>query len=79
MQSNITIERSTEGLSNHLFEELELLRGGDSNPNNAKAVVSLSAQIYNTARLKLDIARFVADQRAAGSSADATELLSLSL
>ncbi len=57
-------EKSTKGLQNVLFEELDLLRDGKSTPQNAKAKSTLVNTIVSTKKLEIDMARFVSDARA---------------
>lgn len=52
-----TNNRTTEGLRNILFEEIEELRGPDSNPQKSQAVANIAKQIINTAKVELDFAR----------------------
>ena len=57
------IDRTSKGLSQVLFEELELLRDGKSTPQQARAKASLASTICNITRLEMDFARFVANTR----------------
>ena len=64
------IERSTLGLREVLFRELDSLIAGKSNPERTTAVAKASCQIINTAKLELAYARFklslsLQDQQAA--------------
>ena len=54
------VTRNTTGLKETLFEELDLLRNGDSTPQKARAVGSLVSGIIATTRIEMDYARFVA-------------------
>jgi len=78
MKKKTVIVRTTEGLRDHLFEELERLRDGKSTPQNAKAVVSLAQQNYQLARLELDAARFSTIQRRSNGN-DVLTLASIEL
>ncbi len=51
--------RTSEGLRDALFDEIDLMREGKSNPQRASAVARLSCQITNTVRLELDYQRQV--------------------
>lgn len=62
--------RTTKGLCNVLFDELDLLRNGKSNPHRAAAVAKLAVQIINTKRLEIE---------AACLSREGVKLMSLSL
>ena len=57
------IARSTAGLADLMFEELESLRNGDSTPQHIRAVSSGVNTILQTKKLELDHARFVSIPR----------------
>jgi hypothetical protein len=57
------IERTSRGLADVMFEELEKLRDGDSTPQHARAAASLANTICSMSRLEMDFARFAADPR----------------
>lgn len=52
------IERTSVGLRDALFDELDLLRSGEGNAQRAQAVAKLSAQIVSSVKMELDFARF---------------------
>jgi|DEB0MinimDraft_6_1074348.scaffolds.fasta_scaffold26248_3 hypothetical protein len=52
------IERTSVGLRDALFDELDLLRSGEGNAQRAQAVAKLSAQIVSSVKMELDYARF---------------------
>lgn len=52
------IERTSTGLRDALFDELDLLRSGEGNAQRAQAVAKLSAQIVSSVKMELDVARF---------------------
>lgn len=56
----ITTARSTTGLRDALFDELDKLRSGKSNPSHANALAKVSAVIIETARLEIDVAKLFA-------------------
>jgi hypothetical protein len=70
------ISRDTRGLAEAMFEELELLRSGDSTPQQARAKSSVANTICTVARLEMDYARFVTSER---SSKDDTGMKALPL
>lgn len=78
---NIAIARNTKGLRDHLFSVLEKLSTGKITPQEAKAAAQIAQQIHNTARLDIDAARFVSEQRLAGADSNAAvvELQAVSL
>ena len=58
------IERTSRGLAREMFDELELLKSGDSTPQMARAKASAANTIIAIARLEMDFARFVPSTRA---------------
>lgn len=60
-----SIERTTRGLASAMFEELDLLRAGESTPQQARAKASIANTVCTVARLEMDYARFVVSARAA--------------
>jgi len=61
------IERTSIGLRDALFDELDLLRSGEGNAQRAQAVAKLSAQIVSSVKMELDFARFANSASGAGS------------
>jgi hypothetical protein len=61
--------RTSLGIREVLFDELDKLRDGTSNPSRANAVAKTATSIINTVRLELEHAKFVTalgeDSRAA--------------
>lgn len=53
------IVRSTSGLRDSLFDELEKLRAGKCNPAHANAYAKIASGIIETARLEIDVAKLV--------------------
>lgn len=47
------IERSAEGLRDALFDELNLLRGGECTTSHARALANVARLILETARLEI--------------------------
>ena len=52
----ITI-RTSRGLRDTLFDELDMLRNGESEPLRAAAVAKLAVQIINTAMIEVHLQR----------------------
>lgn len=48
------VTRTAQGLTDVLFDELEALRNGDSDPQKAKATCGLANSICAVARLELE-------------------------
>ncbi len=57
------IKKTTAGLIDILFKEIEALNEGTSTPQSANAIVGLAKAIISTKRLEIDTARFVAGPR----------------
>ena len=53
--------RTSLGLRDVLFEEIDALRTGESNPARASAVSKLAVQIVNSTKLELDYQRLIKD------------------
>ncbi len=52
-------KRTSEGLRDILFDEIEQLRGPNGDPRRALAVANVARQIVNTVRVELDFAKQV--------------------
>lgn len=52
------VTRTSEGLRDALFEELDMLRKGDSTPQRAGAVSKLAMTVIDAARLDIEFVRF---------------------
>lgn len=50
--------RTSSGLRDALFDELDLLRNGKSDSGRASAVSKLAVQIINSARMEVEFQRF---------------------
>lgn len=57
------VEKTSRGLAQAMFEELELLRSGKSTPQMARAKASVAGTICAISRLEMDFARFVSASR----------------
>jgi hypothetical protein len=49
--------RTSQGLRDTLFDELDMLRNGQSEPTRAAAVAKLAVQIINTAMIEVHLQR----------------------
>lgn len=47
--------RTSAGLRDALFDELDGLRNGESNPAKANAVAKLAGQVIDTVKMELDV------------------------
>jgi hypothetical protein len=59
--------RTTQGLRDVLFDEIEELRSGEGDPTKSMAVANLAKQIINVAKIELDFHRQIAAQAQDGS------------
>lgn len=57
------VVRTSKGLQDTLFDEIDSLRDGTTTPQSARTVASLASGIVQTAKLEMDHGRFIADQR----------------
>jgi hypothetical protein len=55
--------RTSKGLIDTLFDELDSLTAGKTTPQHARAVASVATTICSVSRLEMDYARFVAEPR----------------
>ena len=71
------IERTSVGLRDALFDELDLLRSGEGNAQRAQAVAKLSSQIVSSVKMELDFARFANAGQTKASSKSGPATLAL--
>ncbi len=57
--TKVETTRTSAGLCNALFDELDLLRNGDSDAHRAGAVAKLAIQIISTKRLEIDASQLL--------------------
>ncbi len=62
------IERTSRGLAETMFDELELLMKGDSTPQQARAKAALANTICSITRLEMDHAKYVSQSRSRGKA-----------
>lgn len=58
------VQRTSAGLRNALFDELDALRNGTGNPNRANAVAKLADQVIGTVKMELEVHRHLAKNTA---------------
>ncbi len=56
-------KRTTNGLREVLFEQIDGLVNGSITPQQAKAVSGLASQVVSVTRLEMEAARFISDER----------------
>lgn len=49
------VSRTSAGLRDALFDEIDALRSGSSNPTRANAVAKLASGVVDTVRMELDV------------------------
>lgn len=64
------MKRTSEGLRDILFDEIDNLRGPDGDPRRALAVANVARQIVNTVRVELDFAKQVIELRERGGDVE---------
>lgn len=65
--TDLRSKRTTQGLRDALFDELDELRGPEANPEKSMAVANIAKQIINTAKVELDFHRMMQQQAEAGT------------
>jgi len=68
------VSRTTKGLRDILFDEIEELRAGNGDPVKANAVAHLAKQILNTARVEMDFLRTLDAAKEAGKPMELGDL-----
>lgn len=61
------VNRTSQGLRDILFDEIDELRSGKGDPTKSMAVANLAKQIVNTAKVELDFHRQMAQHAAEGT------------
>lgn len=64
------VTRSSAGLRDAIFDEIDAIRNGSGNPTRANAVAKLAATVVETVRMELEVQRFAAS---AAGKAQVTE------
>lgn len=60
------IDRTTNGLRDALFDEINTLRSGNGDANTSLAVANLAKQIINVAKVELEFQRVMMQAQEAG-------------
>lgn len=63
---NRSKKRTSQGLRDILFDEIEELRGKDGDPTKSMAVANLAKQIINIAKVEIEFHRAIVEQAEAG-------------
>lgn len=56
------VSRSSAGLRDAIFDEIDAIRNGTGNPTRANAVAKLAGCIVETVRMEVEVQRFAASQ-----------------
>ena len=67
---NLKVTRTSKGLQDTLFDEIDRLRDGSTTPQSARTIASLANGVIQAARLEMDHTRFVSDQRKTAGTVD---------
>lgn len=62
-----THSRTTHGLRDILFDEIDMMRSDQADPKRAMAIANLSKQIIGTAKVELEFHRTMAQLSEAGT------------
>jgi len=63
METIDDVERTTFGLRDALFDEMDALRRGTSTPQRASAVSKLAVQIINSANMEIEYQKLAAENK----------------
>lgn len=55
------VSRTSAGLRDALFDEIDAIRNGTSNPTRANAVAKLATGIADTVRMEIEVAKHMRD------------------
>lgn len=62
VKTELPVTKSTEGLRDALFDEINLIRSGKSNPQRAKAVAQMAARIIDSIRVQIQYGKMLQEQ-----------------
>lgn len=68
------IVRTSAGLRDAIFDEIDGIRNGSSNPTRANAVAKLAAGVVETVRMELEVQRHLRSHKAADQQQAASAL-----
>jgi hypothetical protein len=57
-QEMTSVERTSGGLRDAIFDELDAIRNGNSNPTRANAVAKLAGSIVETVRMEIEVQKY---------------------
>ncbi len=73
--TSVPMVRTSAGLRDAIFDEIDAIRDGSGNPTRANAVAKLAAGIVETVRMELEVQRFAASAAAKAVTAGQTHTL----
>ena len=65
IQKKTPVQRTSLGLRNALFDEIDAIRAGTSNPTKANAIAKLATTVVDTVRMEIDVRKMVEKSPAA--------------
>lgn len=68
------VSRSSAGLRDAIFDEIDAIRNGTGNPTRANAVAKLAATVVETVRMELEVQRFAGSAAAKSIQAEGAGL-----
>ncbi len=66
------ITRTSKGLRDALFDEIDGLRRGEVDPKRANAVARLAAEIVNTVKMEVEVEKYMTAKQASMMRPDTT-------
>lgn len=73
--SKLKVTRTSLGLRDVLFDEIDALRNGESNPQRAASLSKLAVQIINTVTMEVEYQKHVSTNPTAFSGMKTTPIL----
>lgn len=58
IESAPAVNRTSAGLRSAIFDEIDAIRNGTSNPTRANAVAKLAGSIVETVRMEIEVQKF---------------------
>lgn len=64
--SSLPVVKSTEGLRDALFDEINMIRQGNGNPQRARAIALMAARVIDSIRVQIQYGKMLNDQKKQG-------------
>lgn len=68
------IVRTSAGLRDAIFDEIDSIRNGSSNPTRANAVAKLAAGVVETVRMELEVQRHLRSHKPGDAKSESSAL-----